>query len=120
MRCHFCDDGLHGALGLDAVDISRHRFPLPSTKYPSGTRQHDVIVMDINLPGMNGLEALRELRKSSATAELPVIAVSAAASERDKQRGLQAGFFAYLTKPVNVDEFVTVVRGLLTTPSVHG
>ncbi|MEY4582424.1 MAG: hypothetical protein RL701_7127 [Pseudomonadota bacterium] len=79
----------------------------------------DVIVMDINLPGMTGLDALRELRKSPATAHMPVIAVSAAASERDRHRGLQAGFFAYLTKPLNVDEFVTVVRGVLSSTSAH-
>jgi PAS domain S-box-containing protein len=72
--------------------------------------QLDVIVMDINLPGMNGLQALRELRKDPTTQQVPVIAISAAASERDKQRGLSAGFCAYLTKPVNVDEFVAVIR----------
>jgi CheY-like chemotaxis protein len=75
--------------------------------------QLDVIVMDINLPGMSGLQALRELRKDPATQHVPVIAISAAASERDTQRGLRAGFFAYLTKPVNVDEFVAVIQRVL-------
>ncbi|HTU63859.1 MAG TPA: ATP-binding protein, partial [Polyangiales bacterium] len=53
-----------------------------------------LIVMDINLPGMSGLEVMHSLRNQRATANVPVIALSAAASERDKQRGLQAGFSA--------------------------
>jgi len=77
--------------------------------------QLDVIIMDINLPGMNGLQALRVLRNDPATQQVPVIAISAAASERDKQRGLRAGFFAYLTKPVNVDELVAVIRSVLVS-----
>ena len=70
----------------------------------------DVIVMDINLPGMSGFDALRELRNDPKTQHVPVIAVSAAASEHDKQRGLRAGFLDYLTKPVNLEDFVRVIR----------
>jgi PAS domain S-box-containing protein len=76
-------------------------------------RHPDVVIMDINLPGMSGLDALRALRESPETKEIPVIALTAAASERDKQRGMQAGFYRYLTKPVKVDEFVTALEGLL-------
>lgn len=73
----------------------------------------DVIVMDINLPGMSGLDALRVLRADEKTKSIPIIALTAAASERDKQRGMQAGFYRYLTKPVNVVEFVNALQGLL-------
>jgi PAS domain S-box-containing protein len=64
-----------------------------------------VIVMDINLPGMSGIDALQTLRTLPETIDVPVIALTAAASERDRQRGESAGFFRYLTKPLRVDEF---------------
>lgn len=66
----------------------------------------DVILMDINLPGISGVEALRILMKDPATADIPVIALSANAGPRDIARGLEAGFFRYLTKPIKVTEFL--------------
>jgi PAS domain S-box-containing protein len=86
------------------IEIARARVP-------------DAIIMDINLPGMSGLEALQVLRRDDATKDIPVIALTAAASERDRQRGLQAGFFRYLTKPVKVDELVGGLEALLERPS---
>ncbi|HET8937658.1 MAG TPA: response regulator, partial [Polyangiales bacterium] len=74
-----------------------------------------LIVMDINLPGMTGLEAMQTLQSLPGTARIPVIALSAAASDRDKQRGLQAGFAAYLTKPVDVEAFISTVEKILQT-----
>ncbi len=68
--------------------------------------QPDVILMDINLPGINGFEALKILRSDPATAHIPVIAISANAMPRDIERGLKAGFFRYLTKPIKVNEFM--------------
>jgi CheY-like chemotaxis protein len=79
-------------------------------------RRPEVIIMDINLPGMSGIDALRALRAAPETKDIPVIALTAAASERDKQRGMQAGFYRYLTKPVNVDEFVTALEAVLVSP----
>jgi signal transduction histidine kinase/CheY-like chemotaxis protein len=76
-------------------------------------RRPDVVIMDVNLPGMSGLDALRALRALPETKDIPVIALTAAASKRDKQRGMEAGFCKYLTKPVNVDEFVTALEALL-------
>jgi CheY-like chemotaxis protein len=76
-------------------------------------RHPDVIIMDINLPGMSGLDALHALREAPETNKIPVIALTAAASDRDKQRGMQAGFYRYLTKPVKVDEFVAALESLL-------
>jgi CheY-like chemotaxis protein len=62
------------------------------------------IIMDINLPGMSGLDALHALRALPETKSIPVIALTAAATPRDRARGEQAGFYRYLTKPVNIDE----------------
>jgi PAS domain S-box-containing protein len=72
----------------------------------------DVILMDINLPGMNGIDALNALRKISETKPIPVIALTAAATERDRQRGIEAGFYRYLTKPVNVDDLILALESL--------
>ncbi len=68
--------------------------------------QPDVILMDINLPGIDGFEALRILRSGPTTAHIPVIAISANAMPRDIEKGLEAGFFRYITKPIKVNEFV--------------
>ncbi|MFZ4791520.1 MAG: PAS domain-containing hybrid sensor histidine kinase/response regulator [Candidatus Competibacteraceae bacterium] len=68
--------------------------------------QPDVILMDINLPGINGFEALQILRLDPATAHIPVIAISANAMPRDITKGLEAGFFRYITKPIKVNEFM--------------
>jgi signal transduction histidine kinase/CheY-like chemotaxis protein len=68
--------------------------------------QPDVILMDINLPGISGIVALRILAQDPATAAIPVIALSANAMPHDVEKGLEAGFFRYLTKPIRVDEFM--------------
>jgi PAS domain S-box-containing protein len=66
----------------------------------------EVILMDINLPGISGIEALRILRDDPLTARIPVVALSANAMPRDIEKGLAAGFFRYLTKPIKVNEFL--------------
>ncbi|MFN0172695.1 MAG: PAS domain S-box protein [Bryobacteraceae bacterium] len=68
--------------------------------------QPEVILMDINLPGISGIEALKILREDPATANIPVVALSANAMPRDIEKGLQAGFLRYLTKPIRVNEFM--------------
>jgi len=73
----------------------------------------DVIVMDINLPGMSGFDALKLLRSQSATAHIPVIALSANAMARDIERGVQAGFFRYMTKPIKVNELMGALNEAL-------
>jgi PAS domain S-box-containing protein len=70
----------------------------------------DVILMDINLPGISGIEALRILRETAETARIPVVALSANAIPRDIQKGLDAGFFRYLTKPIKVGEFMDALN----------
>jgi two-component system cell cycle response regulator DivK len=74
----------------------------------------DLIVMDVRLPGMDGLEATRHLRSDPGTAGIPIIAVTAHAMPEDEARILGAGCQAYLPKPLRFAEFVSVVRGLLS------
>jgi CheY-like chemotaxis protein/anti-sigma regulatory factor (Ser/Thr protein kinase) len=69
-----------------------------------------VILMDINLPGINGFEVLKNLRADPVTAHIPIIALSAHALPRDIKKGHEAGFFRYLTKPLKVDEFMDALR----------
>jgi signal transduction histidine kinase/ActR/RegA family two-component response regulator len=73
----------------------------------------DVILMDINLPGLSGIQALKILHDDPATAHIPVLAISANAMPRDIQKGLEAGFFRYLTKPIKVNEFMQALDGAL-------
>jgi PAS domain S-box-containing protein len=65
----------------------------------------EMILMDINLPDISGIEALRILRQDPATAHIPIVAISANAMPHDIARGLKAGFFLYLTKPIKIAEF---------------
>ena len=70
----------------------------------------DLVLMDINLPGMNGLEALSRLKTSPATKDIPVIALTARASHHDRKKGLDEGFAAYLTKPIDVEEVTNAIK----------
>ena len=75
--------------------------------------QPDVVLMDINLPDISGIEALGVLREDPATAHIPVVALSANAMPHDIEKGLQAGFFRYLTKPIKVKEFMDTLNTAL-------
>jgi CheY-like chemotaxis protein len=66
--------------------------------------------MDINLPGISGLEALQILRADPVTAHIPVVALSANAMPHDIKRGMDAGFFRYLTKPIRINEFMDTLN----------
>jgi PAS domain S-box-containing protein len=79
--------------GISGIEMARASLP-------------DVILMDINLPGISGIKALRILADDPATMHIPVVALSANAMPRDIQKGLEAGFFRYLTKPIKVNEFM--------------
>ena len=83
--------------GLDGINLARARLP-------------DVILMDINLPGISGIEAMKILRLDPTTAHIPIVALSANAIPRDIEKGLAAGFFRYLTKPIKVDEFLQTLE----------
>ncbi|MBK8595052.1 MAG: PAS domain S-box protein [Holophagales bacterium] len=83
--------------GTSGIEVARAALP-------------DVILMDINLPGINGFQALNILRSDPATAGIPVIAVSANAMPVAISRGETAGFFRYITKPIKVNEFMETLR----------
>jgi len=71
--------------------------------------QPDVIVMDINLPDLNGFEALEILRNDPITAHIPIMALSAAAHPEQIDKGIKAGFFMYMTKPFHIDDFMKAI-----------
>ena len=81
--------------------------------------QPDVILMDINLPGISGIKALSILGKDSTTANIPIIALSANAGPRDIERGLEAGFLRYLTKPIKVDVLMETLDLGLALAAAH-
>ena len=86
-----------------------------------GTRKDDsldlmrslAVALDINLPGMNGFEALRQLKDDPVTSNIPVIAISANAMEQDVKKGLNAGFIGYLTKPLDIPKLLALLDTLL-------
>jgi CheY-like chemotaxis protein len=80
----------------------------------------DVILMDINLPGISGIDALKILREDKETAQIPIVALSANAMPRDIEKGLHAGFFRYLTKPIRVSEFMTTIDSALEFAASRG
>jgi CheY-like chemotaxis protein len=73
----------------------------------------EVILMDINLPGLSGIEVLKLLRECAATAHIPVVALSANAMPDDIAKGMAAGFYSYLTKPIKVAEFMATLNAAL-------
>ncbi len=79
-----------------------------------------LVLMDIQLPGMSGIEALGRLRADPRTRSIPVIAVTASAMDQDRQKILSAGFDGYQSKPINVKEFVAAVRQMLDGPKGGG
>jgi CheY-like chemotaxis protein len=92
--------------GVQGVEMARQNMP-------------DVILMDINMPGMSGMSALKILRENSVTANIPVIAVSSNAFPLQVSEGLQAGFVRYLTKPYEIAELMEAIDNtlLVSTPA---
>jgi two-component system cell cycle response regulator DivK len=76
-------------------------------------RQPNLILMDIQLPGMNGIDALKSLRADPATAAIPAVAVTASVMQQDRKLITAAGFDAYVGKPINIREFLETVRSVL-------
>jgi two-component system cell cycle response regulator DivK len=74
----------------------------------------DLVLMDLQLPGIDGIEALHRLRESHRTAGIPVVAVTAQAMKQDRERVLEAGFDGYVEKPISVRAFPEQVRGYLS------
>jgi two-component system cell cycle response regulator DivK len=73
-------------------------------------RKPDLVLMDIQLPGMNGIDALGVLRANAETAKIPVIAVTASVMQQDRKLITEAGFDGYIGKPINLKEFLATVR----------
>ncbi len=76
----------------------------------------DLILMDLQLPGMDGTEALRQIRESDAGGAVPVVAVTAFAMSEDRDRAYAAGFDGYVQKPISVRGLQQQVHEFLTTP----
>ena len=93
-------DVISAQSGEQGVALARERVP-------------DLVLMDLQLPAMDGTEALRILRADPLTREIPVVAVTAFAMKDDRERALDAGFDSYLEKPINVRAFPELVRGFL-------
>ena len=77
------------------------------------SHQPTVILMDINLPGISGIDAMNILRADPTTAHIPILALSANAAPGDIERGLKAGFFDYITKPIKVSQFMDSLNAAL-------
>ena len=79
----------------------------------AGELHPDLILMDIQLPGINGITAFRKIREDPATETIPVIAVTASAMTQDRQKIMAAGFEGYQSKPLNVKAFIEAVEQML-------
>jgi len=91
---------LEAVTGEDGVKLATEQKP-------------DLVLMDIQLPGINGIEALGQLRANPVTEKIPVIAVTASVMQQDRKMITEAGFDAYVGKPINLKEFLDAVRKAL-------
>lgn len=87
--------------GKKAVELARNRRP-------------DLILMDLHMPVMDGLEATRTIKGEATTRDIPVIATTASAMQGDEDRAIQAGCDGYLTKPIDIKELLNKVEGYLS------
>jgi two-component system cell cycle response regulator DivK len=88
---------LEATTGVQAVEMASAHEP-------------DLVLMDIQLPDLDGVEALQRLRADARTAKIPIVALTAQAMRGDRERFLAAGFDGYLSKPVNIRDLVETVR----------
>lgn len=97
---------LEAVTGWDGVRLALERYP-------------DLILMDIQLPDINGIVALCEIRKNPALDGTPVLAVSASVMPDDQHKIINSGFDAYITKPINLKHFINTVQRLLVSGRKH-
>jgi two-component system cell cycle response regulator DivK len=88
---------LEATTGIEAVDMASEHMP-------------DLVLMDIQMPDLDGVQALHRLRANASTAAIPVLALTAQAMHGDRERFLAEGFDGYLSKPVDVRELIGIVR----------
>ena len=91
---------LEAVTGEEGVKLARERLP-------------DLVLMDIQLPGINGIEAFRQIRADAKSARIPVVALTASVTPTDRSEITAAGFDAFIGKPINLKEFVETIRRLL-------
>ena len=88
---------LEAITGEDGVLLAKEKLP-------------DLVLMDIQLPGINGIEAFKQLRADPRTAGIPVAAFTASVTPTDRSKVIEAGFDAFLSKPINLKEFVATIK----------
>ena len=91
---------LEAVTGEEGVKLAKEKVP-------------DLVLMDIQLPGMNGIEAFRQIRADAKTAGIPVVALTASVTPTDRSEITAAGFDAFIGKPINLKEFVATVKRLI-------
>jgi len=91
---------LEALTGEDGVRLAKEKRP-------------DLVLMDIQLPGINGIEAFRQIRGEAGTAHIPVVAVTASVTPTDRSAINAAGFDAFVSKPINLKEFLDTVKRLV-------
>ena len=91
---------LEAVTGEDGVRIAKERKP-------------DLVLMDIQLPGLNGIDALKQLRADPSTARIPIVAFTASVTPTDRSQINEAGFDGFLSKPINLKEFIETVKRLI-------
>jgi two-component system cell cycle response regulator DivK len=91
---------LEAVTGEEGVRLAREKVP-------------DLVLMDIQLPGINGIEAFKQIRADAKTARIPVVALTASVTPTDRSQITAAGFDAFVSKPINLKEFVDTVKRLV-------
>jgi CheY-like chemotaxis protein len=113
------DNALNRELATDLLEVAGFRVLLASTAYEAlALAQADaphLILMDISLPDMDGLEATRRLKKEPRTSGIPVVALTAQAMPGDREKALAAGCCGYITKPIDTRGFTKTVLQFLPT-----
>jgi two-component system cell cycle response regulator DivK len=91
---------LEAVTGEDGVKLAKEKLP-------------DLVLMDIQLPGINGIEAFRQIRADAKSARIPVVALTASVTPTDRSAITAAGFDAFVGKPINLKEFIDTVKRLI-------
>ena len=94
---------LEAVTGEDGVTLAKQHVP-------------DLVLMDIQLPGINGIEAFKQIRGDAKTAKVPVVALTASVTPTDRSAISAAGFDAFISKPINLKEFLDTVKRLVEAP----
>ena len=112
------DNPLNLELAQDLLELAGYRVlsaPLAETGIEIAMSEiPDLILMDIRLPGMNGLEAIRLLKQDNLTKRIPIVALTANAMPGEEERALQGGSVGYITKPINTRQFASQVADYLS------